>query len=65
MRLSTTEIRFLTLKEKVQYIRQNGMYGHNRKCYNYQVHTYHMGAYEAELWFHIPSRLVEKVVIKA
>jgi hypothetical protein len=64
MRLSTTEIRFLTLQEKVQYIRTNGVYGHTRRENNYHIHVYQLGAYEAELWVHIANRQVQKVEIK-
>ncbi|QHT68376.1 hypothetical protein GXP67_17875 [Rhodocytophaga rosea] len=64
MRLSTTEIRFLTLQEKVQYIRHHGVYGHSRRENSYQIQVYQLGAYEAELWMHIASRQVHKVAIK-
>lgn len=62
--LSITEIRFLTLNEKAQYVWNNGRYCSSSREANFKINLYWMGNFYAEVWYNCESNQIADIVLK-
>jgi hypothetical protein len=62
--LSLTEMMFLTLQEKAQYVWNNGRYCRSRRENRFRINLYWMGNFYAEVWYDNEKNQILDVVLK-